>query len=144
VKTGLFRILSTLAAVVFLIAGYFAAEFFHQTRSTALAHSLVTDITQSLLGSADAAPLLALADDGINLSVPDLTPLERFGELIVMDAPTGAVFVPPLFSGVTGSASLQLRASFAYGTADVAAELEYRAGAWHLRNYVLTPGSGVM
>ncbi len=143
-KTGLFRIASTLAAVVFLIAGYFAVEFFHQTRTSALAHRLVTDITQSLLGSADPTPLLALTDAGLTPQVPDLTPVQRFGKLIVMDAPSGTVFVPPLFSGVTGSASLQLRASFAYGTADVAAKLEYREGEWHLRSYVLTPGPGVM
>ena len=52
--------------------------------------------------------------------------------------------MPPLFNGVTGSASLQLRASFAYGINDVAAELEYREGNWRLRRYVLTPVRGVM
>lgn len=112
-KTGLFRIACTLAAVVFLIAGNFAAEFLHQIRTNALEHRLVTDITQSLLGSADPPPILALANAGLDLLVPDLAPLQRFGELIVMDAPSGTVFVPPPFSGVTGSASLQLRASLA-------------------------------
>ncbi len=143
-KTGLFRIASTLAAVASLVAGYFAIEFFHQTRTTAEARNLVTDITRSLLDGADSAPLLALADDDLSLVPPDLTPLERFGELIVLEPPKGDIFVPPLFSGVTGSASLQLRASFAYGIADVAAELEYREGDWRLRRYVLTPGRGVM
>lgn len=143
-KTGSFRILSTLAAVVFLVSGYFAAEFFHQTRTTALAHTLVTDITRSLLGDADPAPLLALTDETLPVSLPDLSTVERFGELIVMGQPSGNVFVPPLFSAASGSASLQLGASFAYGTADVSAELEYRQGRWHLRRYVLTPGPGVM
>jgi hypothetical protein len=142
VKSGPFRILSALAAAVFLVAGYFAPEFFHQTRTTAVAYDLMTNITTSLLADADLAPLLAVADDSV--AAPDLTALERFGELIVMDRPAGTVFVPPLFSTVTGSASLQLRASFAYGTADVTAELEYREGAWLVRNYVLTPGRGVM
>ncbi len=143
-KTGLFRIASTLAAVASLVAGYFAIEFFHQTRTTAEARNLVTNITRSLLDGADAAPLLALVDDDLSLAPPDLTPLERFGELIVLEPAEGNIFVPPLFSGATGSASLQLRASFAYGIADVAAELEYREGDWRLRRYVLTPGRGVM
>ncbi len=143
-KTGLFRTASTLAAVVFIVAGNFALEFFHQTRTTALARTLVTDITRSLLGSADSTPLLALADDDLKLAAPDLTPLERFGELIALEPPKGNIFVPPLFSAVTGNASLQLRASFAYGIADVSVELEYREGSWHLRQYVLTPGRGVM
>lgn len=143
-KTGLFRILSTLAAVILLVAGYFAAEFLHQARTTAMARSLVTEITQSLLGNADPAPLLALADGNSDVAAPDLSALARFGELIVLESPSGNVFVPPLFSAVTGSASLQLRASFAYGTADVSAELEYREGTWLLRQFVLTPGSGVM
>jgi hypothetical protein len=90
VKTGLFRIASTLAAVASLVAGYFAIEFFHQTRTTAEARNLVTNITRSLLDGADAAPLLALVDDDLSLAPPDLTPLERFGELKALESPNRA------------------------------------------------------
>ena len=79
-----------------------------------------------------------------NVAVPDVAFLSRFGDLIAMETPAGDIFVPPLFSSSPGTASLTLRASFAYGTADIQTQLSYREGEWRLLSYTLTPGAGVM
>jgi len=124
----------------------FAAKYFDMTRTTSLALALVTDITQALARIAGPPPPLPeAADAGFNRVPPDLAPLERFGELIAMDTPQESRgFDPPLFSGITESASLQLQASFACGTAESATDAHYREGAWHLHSRVVTPGRGVI
>lgn len=143
-KSGFSRILTTLVAVASLVAAYFAAEFYHQSSSSALAQSLVSESTRELLSGGDPRAIPALADTGANVAVPDVAFLSRFGDLIAMETPAGDIFVPPLFSSSPGTASLTLRASFAYGTADIQTQLSYREGEWRLLSYTLTPGAGVM
>lgn len=143
-KSGLFRILTTLAAVASLVAAYFAAEFYHQTSTSVLAQTFVSDATRELLAGGDPRAIQALADTGANVAIPDVAFLSGFGDLIAMETPAGDIFVPPLFSSTPGSASFTLRASFAYGTADIQTRLAYREGEWKLLAYTVTPGAGVM
>lgn len=143
-KSSSFRILTTLVAVVSLGAAYFAAEFYHQTSTSALAKTIVSDATGELLAGGDPRAIPALADTGANVAIPDVAFLTAFGDLIAMETPAGDIFVPPLLSSTPGSASFTLRASFAYGTADIQAQLVYREGEWKLLSYTLTPGAGVM
>lgn len=143
-KSGRLRIVTTLLTAASLVAVYFAAEFLHQTRSSALARDLVADASRVLLQEADPAALLALLEDPAAAALPDLEALQRFGDLLAMDQPSGEIVVPPLFSGAEGTASFSFRAHYAYGTADVNAQLGYRDGAWALLRYELIPGPGVM
>jgi len=143
-KSGRFRIVTSLLATASLLAAYFAAEFHHQNSTTALARNLVTEASRSLLQSGNPARLVALVDEATNMPMPDVDFLSRFGELIAMDTPSGEIFVPPLLSEAPGTASFSMRAHFAFGTADIQAQMEYREGAWKLRSYLVTPGAGAM
>jgi hypothetical protein len=143
-KTGIFRIVASLFAAVSLVAAYFAAEFYHETSTSALARNTLSDASRMLLEGGNPSAIPALAASGSTIPRPDVEFLREFGDLIAMEQPDGEVFVPPLFSSTPGNASLRLRASFAYGTADVAAQLSFRDGEWRLLSYTLTPGAGVM
>jgi len=143
-KTGLFRIGSTLFAAISLVAVYFAAESWHLNATSAQARDLVTTASTALLREGNRDVLISFVDSPSTFAMPDLEFLPRFQQLLAMDPPSGEISMPPLFSSTPGRASLGMRAHFSYGTADIQAELEYREGAWRLLRYELTPGLGVM
>jgi len=143
-KSGRFRIVTSLLAAASLVAAYFAAEFYHQNSIRTLAQNLVTEASRSLLQGDNPDGFLALIDEATGMPMPDVDFLSRFGELIAIDPPSGETFVPPLLSEATGTASFNMRAHFAFGTADIEAQMVFRDGAWKLRSYQLIPGAGAM
>ena len=59
-KTGILRIVASLFAAVSLVAAYFAAECYHETRTSALARNTLSDTARTLLegGNPGAMPKL--------------------------------------------------------------------------------------
>lgn len=143
-KSGRFRILATLSVAASLVAAYFAAEFYHQTRTSALVETRVMNASRALLEGGDSGDFFAMPEDAAGSQAPDIAGLNRFGDLVAIDPLAGETFVPPLLSKLPGTANFTTRAHYARGTVDIRTQLEYTEGAWHLLSYELIPGPGVM
>lgn len=123
-----------------LLAAFFIWELVRRYDLEEQASTLMTETVNQIVSSRDSTLLSEHTDPLAQVGLPDLTTLDRYGSLVVIDPLEGGAQVSGSLSASAPVAQFTTTAHCSLGKVNFEAFLTYRDGRWLFTHFALVPG----